>query len=148
MSSGFSSIGQTEFKQRLDEGGHPYVLDVRGAHEAEIARLDFADRLQPHGDVLAIADELPRDRDILIHCRSGGRSAMACSMLAANGFSRLFNLEGGINGWAAEVVGITLLIVHGHDCGFSLDGGDEEFLVHRCRGRIGEHDKVVPFAPL
>ena len=103
MSSGFSSIGPTEFKQRLDEGWTPYVLDVRGAHEAEIARLDFADRLQPHGDVLAIADELPRDRDILIHCRSGGRSAMACSMLAANGFSRLFNLEGGINGWAAEV---------------------------------------------
>ena len=68
-------------------------------------RLEWADRLQPHGEVTAIADELPRDRDILIHCKMGGRSAKACAALAELGFAsdRLFNLDGGIVGWAKQV---------------------------------------------
>jgi adenylyltransferase/sulfurtransferase len=79
------------------------VIDVRRPAEAEIVSLDFVDRLQPHDQIQAIADELPRDTDILIHCKMGGRSAMACEALAAMGFDRLFNLEGGIVGWATEV---------------------------------------------
>ncbi len=90
---------------RLQTGWKPYVLDVRRPPEAEIVRFDFADRLQPHGDVLSIADDLPRDRDILVHCKMGGRSATACAMLLGAGFdpTRLYNLEGGIVGWATHV---------------------------------------------
>ncbi len=47
--------------------------------------------------------ELPRDRDILVHCKLGGRSARACEDLAAAGFTRLYNLEGGIIAWATDV---------------------------------------------
>ena len=103
MSEPFDRITPKEAKARLDSGWEPYVLDVRGAHEAQIANLDFSDRLEPHTSVLSIADELPRDRDLLIFCRSGGRSAMAASALAAKGFDRCINLEGGINRWASDV---------------------------------------------
>jgi rhodanese-related sulfurtransferase len=92
-------------RDRLGTGWKPYVLDVRGASEADIVRLEWADRLQPHSQVADIANELPRDRDILIHCKMGGRSAKACATLAELGFAseRLFNLDGGIVGWAEQV---------------------------------------------
>lgn len=101
----FQRIGLSDAKARLDGDWAPYVLDVRGPNEAQIVKLAFADRLQPHTAVLDIASELPRDRDILIHCKMGGRSAKACQALVDAGFdgARLFNLEGGIVGWAKEI---------------------------------------------
>jgi adenylyltransferase/sulfurtransferase len=99
----FQRIGAVELKRRLDGGWKPFVLDVRKPHEAEIVALSFADRLQPHERVAEIAGELPRDRDIVVHCKAGGRSARACEALAGLGFERLYNLEGGITAWSAEV---------------------------------------------
>ncbi len=99
----FTQISVHETKKRLDEGWAPYVLDVRGEQEADIVRFDFADQLHPHTDVLDIVDDLPRDRDILVHCKMGGRSAYACEVLAEAGFTRLYNLDGGIVGWAQEI---------------------------------------------
>jgi len=99
----FVRIGGQEVVARREDGWTPYVLDVRKRHEAEIAQIGFADRLTPHDAVSDIADLLPRDRDILIHCKSGGRSAKAAADLASLGFTRLFNLEGGILAWAQEV---------------------------------------------
>ncbi len=101
----FHRIGALGAKERLDAGWAPYVLDVRKPHEAQIASLSFADRLQPHEEVLDIATSLPRDRDILVHCRSGMRSAHAIETLILNGFdaNRLYNLEGGILEWARDI---------------------------------------------
>jgi adenylyltransferase/sulfurtransferase len=99
----YQKITARELASRLDGGWKPYVLDVRKPHEAEIVKLAFADRLKPHEEVVAIAAELPRDRDIVVHCKMGGRSAKACETLAALGFTRLYNLEGGITGWARDV---------------------------------------------
>ncbi len=99
----FGRIGLTEAARRMQAGWKPYVLDVRKPHEADIVAFEFTDRLHPHETVLDIAGELPRDRDLLIHCRSGVRSATACAALAAIGFERCLNLEGGILGWAAEI---------------------------------------------
>ena len=99
----FSRINVHDAHARLSDGWKPYVLDVRRPAEAEIVSLEFVDRLQPHDQVQVIAEELPRDKDILVHCKMGGRSAMACEALAALGFNRLFNLEGGIVGWASEI---------------------------------------------
>lgn len=99
----FKEIDVQTAKQRLDEGWSPYVLDVRGESEAAISRLDFTDRLQPHTQVHLIAHELPRDRDLLVYCRSGGRSAHVCMQLSQLGYDRLFNLQGGINDWAQAV---------------------------------------------
>ena len=99
----FSRISVHDANERLAQGWKPFVLDVRRPAEAEIVSLDFANRLHPHDQVQDIAEELPRDADILVHCKMGGRSAMACEALAAMGFNRLFNLEGGIVGWASEI---------------------------------------------
>ncbi len=103
MAEPFSRLSVADAKARLDEGWEPYVLDVRKPHEADIVKLAFAERLQPHETVADIAAELPRDRDILIHCKMGGRSAAAAATLASLGFTRLFNLEGGITAWATEI---------------------------------------------
>jgi len=99
----FVGVSALDAKRRLDAGWAPYVLDVRGESEARIVRFPFAHRLQPHDTVLDVVDELPRDRDILVHCKLGGRSAKACRALADAGLDRLFNLEGGIMGWADDV---------------------------------------------
>jgi len=100
-----TEISVHETKLRLDEGWKPYVLDVRADHEAQIVSLDFSDRLHPHRQIMEIADELPRDKDILIHCKMGGRSRTACEVLAEAGFDprHLYNMSGGIVAWASEV---------------------------------------------
>ena len=103
MSEPFQRIDVHELKKRLDDGWTPFVLDVRSQAEADEVSLDFVDRLEPHTSVLNIASELPTDRPIVVHCRSGGRSAMACGALASAGFTDLYNLEGGITAWTSQI---------------------------------------------
>jgi adenylyltransferase/sulfurtransferase len=100
---GFERISVAEAKARLDSGWEPFVLDVRGDGEAAIVKLDFVDRIYKHDEILKIQDELPKDRDILVHCKMGGRSAKAAAALSKAGFTRLTNLEGGITAWANEI---------------------------------------------
>ncbi|MGC6515976.1 MAG: rhodanese-like domain-containing protein [Myxococcota bacterium] len=99
----FKKISSLELKAKMDDGWAPFVLDVRGAQEAEVCRLAFADLLHPHHDVASIVDQLPQDRDIVVHCKMGGRSAMACETLSRLGFDNCTNLEGGIMGWIRDV---------------------------------------------
>ncbi|HHO51715.1 MAG TPA: molybdenum cofactor biosynthesis protein MoeB, partial [Deltaproteobacteria bacterium] len=100
---GFERISVTDFKARWDGGWRPYVLDVREPHEALIVSLPMVDRLHPHGSVADIAAQLPRDRDIVVSCRSGERSAKAARSLARTGAGRLYNLEGGVLAWARQI---------------------------------------------
>lgn len=99
---GIAAISVSEAKSRLDAGWKPFVLDVRKPHEAEIATLTFADRLQPHEDVLDIVGDLPTDRPILVYCKTGGRSGKAARALAERGLE-VINLDGGIKAWATEI---------------------------------------------
>jgi len=99
----FTQISVEELKQRRDEGWRPYVLDTRWEHEAQIASLPFVDKLHPHDEVVNILSELPTDKDIVVSCRSGGRSARVCQLLVQRGFTKVFNLDGGILAWSARV---------------------------------------------
>lgn len=99
----FENITAKDLKKRMDEGWKPFVLDVRKPFEADIAKLGFADLLEPHETVANIAAKLPKDRDIVVHCKLGGRSAKAAETLAGLGFTRLFNLEGGITAWSNDI---------------------------------------------
>jgi sulfur-carrier protein adenylyltransferase/sulfurtransferase len=99
----FERISVQAAKEKMDKGWKPFVLDVRKPHEIEIVSLNFVDLNQAHERVLDVAHELPKDRDILIHCKMGGRSAKACATLAVAGFTNLYNLEGGITSWAKEI---------------------------------------------
>ena len=101
----FERLSPTEVKARLDAGWQPVWIDVRKPHEWAIVKLDRVDHFVPHERVADLADALPRDRDIVLQCKSGARSATAARTLAALGFTRLVNLEGGVNGWAREVDG-------------------------------------------
>lgn len=99
----FTQISVEELKQRRDGGWRPFVLDTRWEHEAQIASLPFVDKLHPHDEVVQILSELPSDQDIVVACRSGGRSARVCQLLVQRGFTRVFNLDGGILAWSARI---------------------------------------------
>lgn len=74
------------------------VIDVREPNEFNAGHVPNA-KLIPVSTVFARKDELPRDKDIVFVCQVGQRSALACEMAAAVGFTRLFNLEGGTDAW-------------------------------------------------
>ncbi len=94
-------ISAKEAKARLDDGWKPYVIDVRDDMEAStFGQLGFTDLQHEYDEIHEIIDDLPRDQDLLLYCRSGGRSGHACLVLSHLGFERLYNLEGGINGWS------------------------------------------------
>ncbi|HET6681691.1 MAG TPA: molybdopterin-synthase adenylyltransferase MoeB [Gemmatimonadaceae bacterium] len=87
---------------RLSAGDDVQVLDVREPHEWELAHLHGA-RLVP---LMALGDALPtldRERDLVVHCKVGGRSAKAVRLLRDAGFTRVWNLSGGIDRWRTDV---------------------------------------------
>src|SRR6266705_6497865 len=91
-----------ELKQKMDAREPFELIDVREGFEYEIARIDGA-RLIPLGEIAERADELPRDRPIVVHCHSGRRSAEAVRLLQQRGFGDIYNLEGGIDAWSDQV---------------------------------------------
>jgi adenylyltransferase/sulfurtransferase len=91
-----------ELKRRMD-GGEPFeLIDVREPFEYEIARIEGA-RLIPLGEITERLDELKREQPIVLHCHSGKRSAQAARLLLQRGFTRVYNLEGGIDAWSDQV---------------------------------------------
>ena len=100
----FTDLTVTEIKARMDGGWRPFVVDVRKPHEADIVAFDFADLLRPHEDVVAGNHAaIPKDRDVLVHCKMGGRSAKAAQALAEAGYGAVYNMAGGITGWAKQI---------------------------------------------
>ncbi len=78
-----------------------FVLDVREPWEHEIVHLEEA-TLIPLNDLADRASELPQDKEIVVHCHSGARSAKATEFLRSLGL-RAYNLEGGIEAWSREI---------------------------------------------
>ncbi len=106
-------------KQRIDAGEDLFVVDVRDPHEWEISALDGTIRI-PKPQIQAtknailagrklydesILTQIPKDREIIVHCRSGQRSADVIEMLTEIGYDndKLFNLHGGILAWARDI---------------------------------------------
>ena len=91
-----------ELKSRLDRGETPFLLDVREPQEYEVVKLPNS-KLIPVGLLPEHLGELPTAADIVVYCKSGGRSAQARSFLQGMGFKRVRNLAGGINAWAQKI---------------------------------------------
>ncbi|HUF09135.1 MAG TPA: molybdopterin-synthase adenylyltransferase MoeB [Rhodothermales bacterium] len=93
-----------ELKHRRDSGSAPFLLDVRKPFEDSIATLR-ANQLIPHDQLADRLSELKagRDDEIVVHCRSGVRSAQAVEILQHAGYSRVYNLAGGIKAWSREI---------------------------------------------
>jgi adenylyltransferase/sulfurtransferase len=100
---GIPEITVHQLKDLLDEGERPFILDVRRAYEYDIANLggtlipvdELADRLEEI--------EAHKDEDVIVYCRSGARSARAVELMRERGFSKAYNLKGGVLAWSDEI---------------------------------------------
>jgi len=101
---GFHRVDVLDAQARMKAGWRPFVLDVRKPHELAIVALPFMDMQREHERVVAGEfTGIPRDRPILVSCRSGVRSAAAAEALVAAGYGDVSNLEGGILDWARQI---------------------------------------------
>lgn len=100
--TGVREITPTEVQQKLSRGDKFDFVDVREQFEWDIARIEGA-RLVPLGTLHQSLDTFDKDQDIVIHCKSGARSRKAANALIDAGFTRVWNVEGGILRWADEV---------------------------------------------
>ncbi len=100
--AGIVEITAKEFKEELDQGKDLFILDVRNPVEFEICRIDGS-HLIPLDELLNRIHELDSARDIVVHCRSGARSAQAIELLREAGFRKLRNLKGGVLAWSDDV---------------------------------------------
>lgn len=81
----------------IEEGA--LLIDIRELKEWQTIRIPGAE-FKPLSEIQQWFEDLPRDRDIILQCRSGNRSAQATEALIAQaGFERVFNLTGGIIAW-------------------------------------------------
>ncbi len=95
-------ISVQDFQKLLDEKADFQLIDVREPHEYDIVALDG--ELIPLGDILQNSNKIQKDKQVIIHCRSGARSATAIRELEANfGFDNLYNLKGGVKAYAEEI---------------------------------------------
>jgi sulfur-carrier protein adenylyltransferase/sulfurtransferase len=97
-----AEITPLELKALIDGGDAPFILDVRNPEEIAICRLEGSTLIP----LPALAErflELDRSTSIVVHCKSGGRSAKAIAFLKEHGFNRLTNLQGGILAWIKDV---------------------------------------------
>jgi len=95
-------ISARDLSQRLASGEPPLVLDVREPGEIAIARMPGAVEI-PMNDVPRRLAELPAEREIVVVCHHGMRSAQVAVFLADRGYGRVLNLAGGIDGWSLQV---------------------------------------------
>ncbi len=104
-----ASVQQTPYdvqpqsvKERLDQKDAFELLDVREDDEIEIAPLPHTMHIPAH-EVAERTAEIPRDRDVVVFCHSGGRSSRAVTLLRMQGFENVFNMNGGATRWSAEI---------------------------------------------
>ncbi len=95
-------IDVVELKEKIDRGDQFVLIDVREPHEYKICSIPGA-RLIPLGEFPKHVGEFDKNADIVIHCRSGMRSAKACNVLRQAGFKHVRNVVGGILAWSDKV---------------------------------------------
>jgi len=101
-STGVPEITVEQLKSKIDRGDDFFLLDVREPNEFQICRIAGA-TLIPLGELARRTGELDRDREMVVQCKVGARSARAVSLLQERGFTRVSNLKGGILAWIDRV---------------------------------------------
>jgi sulfur-carrier protein adenylyltransferase/sulfurtransferase len=95
-------ISALELKKLIDEKADLQIIDVREEYEYE--EMNINGKLIPMAEALERADEIDRDKQVVVHCRSGKRSASVINALEKQfGFTNLYNLKGGILAYAEEI---------------------------------------------
>jgi molybdopterin/thiamine biosynthesis adenylyltransferase/rhodanese-related sulfurtransferase len=101
MKNGVPQLSVTELKHRIDAGEDVFILDVREPYEYQIAQI--GGKLIPQNDVPQRLAEIPRDREIVVQCRSGARSQRIAEFLMQSGYPKVVNLAGGILAWSDQI---------------------------------------------
>ena len=101
VQNGVPQIGPEELKRRQTAGEDVFVLDVREPHEYQIANI--GGHLIPLNDLPKRIGELDREKNIVVQCKSGGRSQRGAEFLQQQGFTHVENLAGGITAWSEKV---------------------------------------------
>ena len=91
-----------ELKAMCDRKEDFLLVDVRNPDEFAICQIPGSHKL-PMPELMQRLDELPKDKLIVLHCHHGGRSTRALQMLRTKGYSKIKNLDGGINAWAERI---------------------------------------------
>lgn len=95
-------ISVTELKKLIDNKADFQLIDVREEHEFDEANLNG--KLIPMGEVMDHVDEIAKNKQVVVHCRSGKRSATVIGALESqHGFTNLYNLKGGILAYIEEI---------------------------------------------
>ncbi len=85
--------------QQLRASGEVEVIDVRTEAEFVRGSIEGARHIPLHMLPL-VADQLPADKPVVFICQSGARSSQACAFMASRGYENVYNLQGGVIGWA------------------------------------------------
>jgi len=101
LKNGIPQLDVKALKKRIDSGEDLFILDVREPFEYQIANI--GGRLIPQNDVPQRLLEIPRDREVIVHCKSGGRSQKIAEFLRQAGYPHVVNVSGGILAWANEI---------------------------------------------
>lgn len=97
-----NEISVSELKKMMDNNEDFVLIDVREPLEYETGNMNGIHI--PMGTVLERIDEIPTDKKVVIHCKSGGRSGNVVRYLSVEkGYTNLFNLTGGITAWKNEI---------------------------------------------
>ena len=98
-------ISPADYAERVGSGWTPFLLDVRRADEERLTSLEGTSLRIQHNSVPQRSDEIPRDRDLVVYCRTGVRSAAVARYLVTSRDSegRVYNLSGGIHEWSDTV---------------------------------------------
>lgn len=96
-----NSITVQELKQKIDNNEAYQLIDVREDYEYEAGHMN-GEHI-PMGTIADNMDKLAKDKPIIIHCRTGKRSASVIQYLESQGVSNLYNLEGGIVAWQESI---------------------------------------------
>lgn len=99
----FKNIDTQEF-QKIQSGDNVVVLDVRTAQEVAEGHIEGSENYDVlNGEFMQKVDSFDKDKTYLVYCRSGARSANACSVMDQKGFEKVYNLDGGILGWQGDI---------------------------------------------
>ncbi len=101
VKNGIPQITVKELKRRIDAGEDVQLIDVREPYEYQIAQI--GGKLIPQNDVPQRLGEIDRNREVVVHCRSGARSQRIAEFLKQAGYERVANVAGGILAWSDEI---------------------------------------------
>lgn len=101
---GYKNISAKEFAEAIENNPDAEVIDVRSPGEYEDGHIPGSRLVNIMGpEFVPTIQKLPKEKPYYLYCRSGGRSASACGFMASQGFTELYNLDGGILDWQGSI---------------------------------------------